>query len=70
MTLTTTTPTGKQRTAHVSKMRDAGQIIAYTLADNTGIARKEATRLAMHAEKTGTLTTHGYTFTIEQEETR
>ena len=65
MTVTTITPTGKQRTTEVTKIREAGQIVAWTLADNTGMTRKDATRLAMQAEKTGTLESNGYTFRID-----
>lgn len=65
LTVTTHTPQGKTRQAEVAKIKDAGRIVAYTLADNLNITRKEATKLAMQAEKERTLSHGGYTFTIE-----
>lgn len=66
-TVTTHTPQGKTRQAEVAKIKDAGRIVAYTLADNLNIARKDATRLAMQAEKERTLSHAGYTFIIEKQ---
>lgn len=64
--VTTTTPAGNQRTSTVAKRRDAGRIIAYTLADNTTITRQNATKLAMQAEKIGSVESHGYSFSIAE----
>jgi hypothetical protein len=66
MRVITTTPTGKQRTTDVRKLRDAGQVVAFTLADNTGMSRRDATKLGMQFEQTGTLESNGYTFRIER----
>lgn len=66
-TVTTHTPAGKTRQATVTKIKEAGQIVAWTLADNLIVDRKEATKLAMQAEKERTLQHAGYTFTIERE---
>lgn len=63
--VTTTTPKGKQRISPAKNIREAGQIVAWTLADNTGISRKEATQLGMQAERERNLTSHGYTFAID-----
>lgn len=70
ITVTTRAPSENQRIQTVKRMREAGQVIAYTLADNTGIGRQAATALAMFAEKNGHLESHGYTFTITKEATK
>jgi hypothetical protein len=64
--VTTLTPDGKTRQREVAKIREAGQIVAWTLADNLLTDRKTATKLAMQAEKQGGIESHGYTFVIQQ----
>jgi len=66
-TVTTHTPAGKTRQAQVAKIKDAGKIVAYTLVDNLVTDRRQATKLAMQAEKERTLSHGGYTFIIEKQ---
>ena len=64
ITVTTITPAGKQDETTFTKIREAGKMIAYRLADNTGMDRREGTQLAMQAERTGHAEARGYAFTI------
>jgi hypothetical protein len=66
VTVTINRPDGTSKTVPALNIREAGAVIAYALHYNTGISRKDATRHAMTAEKTGTVSAEGYTFTIEK----
>jgi hypothetical protein len=66
-TVTTTTPQGKERIAECKNIREAGQRVAWSLHDNLGISKRDATQLGMQAERDRTLTHEsGYQFTIEK----
>jgi hypothetical protein len=63
-TVTRTLADGTTKTRDFTTKRLAGQHVAYCLHDNANYTRKDATRAAMDFERTGTLTTPEYTFTL------
>lgn len=63
-TVARTLPNGTIKYYAAGTIRDAAKHIAYCLADNTGMPRTEATRHASYAEKHGSVSAAGYTFTI------
>lgn len=65
--VTTYPPNGIARSTSAQSLREAGKIIAYTIADNTRTDRKTCTRIAMEIERAKTGEYAGYRFSITRE---
>lgn len=63
-TVTRHLPDGTVKTQEATSKRNAGQLVAWCLHDNTTMDKKTATKHGIEAEKTGTTSANGYTFTI------
>ncbi len=52
------------KSIEANTIKDAGRIVAYGFLDNTRADKREATHLAMRAEREGGASAYGYTYRI------